>query len=175
MKRYLWGTAAFILIAVGLMPTVSGQSGRENGTVWKHPNGLYSLRVPSRWNTIESNGSLKITNGTTWAIFDTATDSGSAMDVAQKAAGNMQKFVTDWHVTNQGPFTTTGNHTAGGLTATCALATKTGSSNRLMMFAAQGAGGGHYVLMIASTDAATSKEMTEVLIGVFNSVRFGGV
>jgi hypothetical protein len=169
MKRLLRWMMLAVLMAAGLT-----QAEAQGGRTWTHPDGLYSLTVPEGWNISSSNGSLKISSGDSWGIFDTATNQGSALDVAQKSAAQMKPMVSEWNVMNQGTFTTPNHHPSGGITASCSVSTKTGETHRVMLFVAQGAGSGHFLTMTSSADAAHSKEVNGLLMQAFNSVKFGG-
>jgi hypothetical protein len=148
--------------------------GLANAQTWKEPNGRYSISIPSGWKVDTSAGNLKITNGDSWAIFDTKSQPGEPLDVAKSTADAMAPMVSDWQVFNQGPFTTARHHPAAGMTVGCTVATRSGPTKRVMLFSVLGAGNQNYVVMTSSADAATGRPINGLLMQVFESIRFSG-
>lgn len=86
----------------------------------------------------------------------------------------MQPQVSIWNVHNQGPYTTRSHHASAGMTVLCTVPTRSGPTNRVMLFLSQSAGSGNFVTMTASTDAATGKPLVDALSAIFETVRFDG-
>jgi hypothetical protein len=168
--------ALAILALSTILPlaTPAQQPGLAGASQWKEPNGRYTISIPSGWKVDTSSNNLKITSGDNWAIFDTTSAPGTALDLAQKIAGQMQPMVSDWKVFNQGAFTTASHHPSAGVTVGCSVATKTGPTPRVMLFAAQGAGGGNYVTMTSSADQASAQATNATFMQIFESIRFAG-
>ena len=147
-------TLAVVLLTCIITPaqTASQTAGPATGrpisaSQWHEPHGRYTITLPAGWQVDDSQGNLKITNGTSWAIFDTTSGQGAPLDIAQKASAQMQPMVSDWKVYGQGPFITAAQHPAAGITVGCTVPTRTGPTNRVMLFLAQSAGGGNFVTM----------------------------
>jgi hypothetical protein len=142
------------------------------GQLYHDPNGRFTLTIPPGWTIDASQGSLKITNGDAWARFDTATITGTPINVAISTAQKMEQFVTEPKVLAQGDYTTAGNYPAAGLTAGCMLSTKTGPVHRVMLFNAISAGNDNYVIMMSSADYDTGGPINALLSQVIDSIRF---
>ena len=143
-----------------------------SATAWHEPHGRYTISIPTGWRLDDSQGNLKITSGTAWAIFDTTSGPATPLEAAQRAAAQMQPMVSDWKIYNQGPYATALQHPAGGVSVTCTVPTKTGPTSRVMLFLAQSAGNNNYVTMTSSVDAPTGKQATATLSQIFDTVRF---
>ena len=141
-------------------------------TQWHEPHGRFTITIPAGWRVDDSQGNLKITNGDSWAIFETTSGPATALEAAQRTAAQMQPMVSDWKVYSQGPYATALQHPAGGVSVTCTVPTKAGPTSRVMMFLAQSAGSNNYVTMTSSVDAPTGKQASTTLSQTFDSVRF---
>ena len=153
--------------------TAGAPDSLAGGQVYHDPQGRFSLTIPPGWAVEASQGSLKITKGDAWARFDTDSMVGTPINVAIATAQKMEQFVTEPKILNQGSYTTAGNYPAGGLTAGCMLATKTGPAHRVMLFNAIAAGNDNYVIMTSSADYDTGRPINAVLSQVIDSIRFG--
>ena len=142
------------------------------GTQWREPHGRYTITIPAGWHIDESQPSMKITNGTSWAIFDTTSLAGGPLAVAQREANQMQPMVGNWKVVNQGEYTTPTNHPAAGVTVTCDVPTRQGKDARVMLFTAMGAGNDNYVTMTSSVDQPTGQAANNTLVQIFHSIQF---
>jgi hypothetical protein len=153
-------------------PAGGGASGATKD--YKESHGRYTISIPAGWNVNIQPDSIKITQGDTWAIFETSSMSGQPLDVAKKKAAEMQSMYTSWQVFNQGPFTTGHKHPAGGMTIGATVNTKAGPKQVVMLFTSQSAGGGNFVNMTSSTDQATGRVTNGTLSQIFDSIRFAG-
>ncbi len=142
------------------------------GTQWREPRGRYSITIPAGWHIDDSQPTMKITNGTSWAIFDTTSLSGGPLAAAQKQASQMQSMVSNWKVVNQGEYTTPTNHPAAGVTVTCDVPTRQGKEARVMLFTALSAGNDNYVTMTSSVDQPTGQAANTTLVQIFHSIQF---
>ena len=142
------------------------------GTQWREPRGRFSITIPAGWHIDDSQPSMKITNGTSWAIFDTTSLAGGPLAAAQKEANQMQPMVSNWKVVSQGDYTTPTNHPAAGVTVTCDVPTRQGKEARVMLFTAMGAGNDNYVTMTSSVDQPTGQEANNTLVQIFHSIQF---
>ena len=142
------------------------------GTQWREPRGRYSITIPAGWHIDDSQPSMKITNGTSWAIFDTTSLPGGPLAAAQKEANQMQSMVSNWKVVNQGEYSAPGNRPAAGVTVTCDVPTRQGKEARVMLFTAMGAGNDNYVTMTSSVDQPTGQAANSTLVQIFHSIQF---
>ena len=147
------------------------QSAPLQGTQWHEPHGRFTITIPAGWHIDDSQPSMKITNGSSWAIFDTTSLAGGPLAVAQRDASQMQAMVGNWKVVHQGNFTAS-NHPAAGLTVTCDVPTRSGNTQRVMLFLAMGAGNDNYATMTSSVDAPTGEQANNTLVQIFQSIRF---
>lgn len=152
----------------------SANDGANAAGHWSEPHGRYTIAVAPGWRTDDSQGTLKITKGDSWAIFDTQSSSGSPADVAQTNAQQMSGMVSDWQLVQQSPFETPRHHSSAGVTALASVPTQAGKEQRVLTFAAQSAGAGHYVTVTASSLPRSSQQDQGQVMAMFNSVRFAG-
>lgn len=158
----------------GAGATPPGGRDIAGATTWRHPQGLYSLSVPPGWNVDTSSNNPKLTNGDTWAIFETSASNSTPMQVAQKDAGQMQPMLSNWKVDDQGSFQTRHNHGAAGITASASVPARGGPTQRTLLFWTQTDGQQHFVTMTASMDAVKAQQTGLLLMQVFNSLKFSG-
>ena len=147
------------------------QSAPLEGRQWHEKNGRFTMTIPAGWHVDDSQPAMKITNGSSWALFNTTSLAGGPMAVAQREASQMQPMVGNWKVVNQGNFTA-GQSPAAGITVTCDVPTKTGNSPRVMLFLAMGAGNDNYATMVSSVDAPTGEQANATLVQIFQSIKF---
>ena len=167
-----------VLLAVCAAPNLPAQNqprGQQQaplqGTEWHEPHGRFTITIPAGWHIDDSQPSMKITNGSSWALFETTSLAGGPLAVAQRDASQMQPMVGNWKVINQGNFTA-GQNAAAGITVTCDIPTKTGNSPRVMLFLAMAAGNDNYATMTSSVDAPTGEQANSTLVQIFQSIRF---
>lgn len=150
-------------------PQNAGQAGLQH---WSEPHGRYTIAIAPGWRVDDSQGNLKVVKGASWAIFDTESKQGSAMDVAQANAKRMSGMVSDWQVVQEAPFETPRRHSSAGVTAFANVPTRTGNEPRVMTFAAQSAGSGNFVTLTTSSLKADGQNDQARVMAMFNSVRF---
>ena len=179
--------AALLLSLLSAVPALHAQSQGQNqgqnqaqqrqqaaplqGTQWHEKNGRFTITIPAGWHIDDSQPVMRITNGSSWALFDTTSLAGGPMAVAQRDASQMQSMVGNWKVVNQGNFTA-GQNQAAGITVTCDVPTKTGNTPRVMLFLAMAAGNDNYATMVSSVDAPTGEQANNTLAQIFQSIRF---
>ncbi len=149
-------------------------SSQEKVGHWSEPHGRYTIAIAPGWQVDDSQGTLKVVKGSSWAILDTESKQGSAMDVAQANAKQMSGMVSGWQVVQQQPFETPRHHSCGGVTAFASVPTRGGSEQRVMTFAAQSAGSGNFVTLTASSLKADAQSDQGQIMAMYNSVRFTG-
>jgi hypothetical protein len=142
------------------------------GQIYKDPQGRFSITIPSGWTVDTSAGNLKITRGDAWANFNTQSQAGGPLKVAQTEALKMEQFMTEPKVLNQGNFTTGAKYPAAGITIGCTISTKSGPAHRIMLFNAIAAGNDNYVVMTSSADYDTGRPMNSELAQAVESIRF---
>jgi hypothetical protein len=147
-------------------------SSQENVGHWSEPHGRYTIATAPGWRVDDSQGNLKVVKGSSWAIFDTASKQGSAMDVAQANAKQMSGMVSGWQVIQQQPFETPRHHSCAGVTAFADVSTRSGSEARVMTFGAQAAGSGNFVTLTASSLKADAQNDQGQIMAMYNSIRF---
>src|ERR1700761_8463209 len=123
-------------------PTPQGGAGH-----WSEPHGRCTIAIAPGWTVDDSQGNLKVIKRGSWAIFETASRQGQAMDVAQANSKQMSGMVSGWQVVQQGPFETPRHHASAGVTAFANVPTRSGAESRVMTFAAQSAGSGNFVTL----------------------------
>ena len=79
-------------------------------------------------------------------------------------------MVSNWRVSNQGPFAGPNGHPAAGVTASATVPTRSGTQQQAFLFVSLGAGSGNYVLMTASADPAQRNVPIDAIMGAFSSV-----
>ena len=172
---FLLAVAAVPVLPAQNQPGPRGQNQQQaaplQGPQWHEPHGRFTITIPAGWHIDDSQPAMKITNGSSWAIFDTTSLAGGPLAVAQRDAAQMQSMVGNWKVVNQGNFTA-GQNAAAGITVTCDVPTKTGSSPRVMLFLAMAAGNDNYATMTSSVDAPTGEQANSTLAQIFQSIRF---
>jgi len=142
------------------------------GQTYRDPNGRFSITVPAGWAIDTSQGNLKITHGDAWANFNTQSQAGGPLKVAQSEALKMEQFMSDPKVLSQGNFTTAGKYPAGGITLGCTISTKSGPAHRVMLFNAIAAGNDNYVVMTSSADYDTGRPLNAALAQAIDSIHF---
>lgn len=165
-----------VLAVVALFSLTPAARSRDNAPTWHEPHGRYTLTLPAGWK-LESNpeaASMKISNGSSWAIFETSSSNGESLALAQQSARQMQPMYANWTVLNQGAFETALHHPAGGITVQATVTTRTGSQQVVMLFVTQSAGQGHFVSMTSSAPQSGAQAINAQLMSTFNSVRFAG-
>lgn len=145
--------------------------GFEGGLQQYHdPRGRFNLTIPPGWQVAGDADQLRITQGSTWAVFTTSTNGGQPMDVDQALARQMQPQYQRFAVLNQGAYQTANfHHPAAGIT----LSTVKDGKETVMLIVTQGAGSGHYLTMISSTPNPGGGPMNGQLNNIFETVRFG--
>jgi hypothetical protein len=142
------------------------------GQVYRDPNGRFTITIPAGWTIDASAGNLKITNGDAWANFNTESQPGGPLAVAQSTAEKMEQFMSEPKVLNQGNFTTGAKYPAAGITLECTISTKSGPAHRVMLFNAIAAGNDNYVVMTSSADYDTGHPLNAALAQAVDSIRF---
>ena len=175
--------AALLLTLLAAAPALPAQNQGQNrgqqsrqsqplqGQQWHEPHGRFTITIPNGWHIDDSQPSMKITNGSSWAIFDTTSLAGGPLAVVHRDASQMQAMVGNWKVVNEGNFNA-GQNAAAGITVTCDVPTKTGNSPRVMLFLAMAAGNDNYATMTSSVDAPTGEQANNTLVQIFQSIRF---
>jgi len=152
-------------------PQNAGQAGVQH---WSEPHGRYTIAIAPGWHVDDSQGNLKVVKGSSWAIFDTESKQGSAMDVAQANARQMSGMVSGWQIVQQSPFETPRHHSSAGVTAFANVPARSGSEQRVMTFAAQSAGSANFVTLTASSLKSDAQSDQGQVMAMYNSVRFTG-
>jgi len=152
-------------------PQPAGQTGVQH---WSEPHGRYTIAIAPGWRVDDSQGNLKVVKGSSWAIFDTESKPGSAMDVAQADARQMSGMVSGWQIVQQEPFETPRHHSSAGVTAFANVPTRSGDEQRVMTFAAQSAGSGNFVTLTASSLKSDGQNDQGQVMAMYNSIRFTG-
>ena len=156
-------------------PNTAPQSaGQTTVQHWSEPHGRYTIAIASGWRMDDSQGNLKVIKGSSWAIFDTESKQGSAIDVAQANAKQMSGMVSGWQIVQQGPFETPRHHSSAGVTAFANVPTRSGGEQRVMTFAAQSAGSGNFVTLTASSLKPDAQSDQGQIMAMYNSIRFTG-
>ena len=152
----------------GTQPASPSSAG---GQTYRDPQGRFSITIPAGWVIDTSAGNLKITHGDAWANFNTQSQAGGPLKVAQSEALKMEQFMSDPKVLNQGDFNTAGKYPAGGITLGCTISTKSGPAHRIMLFNAIAAGNDNYVVMTSSADYDSGRALNAALAQAVDPIR----
>lgn len=153
--------------------STSAQSRPSSGVGhWRDPKGRYTIAIAPGWAVDDSKGNLKVSKGTSWAIFDTETGKPDPMDVARTNAEQMHGMVAGWQVVQQEYFETPKHHPCAGVVAVANVTDRAGSKPRVLNFVAQSAGSGNYVTMTGSSLKESATTDGNEVMSMFNSIRF---
>lgn len=180
-------SATFVLLAAVLLgpgsTNLEGQKGSQpiahSGewadmaggapSVYRDPQGRYSLAVPDGWNVASDNGNVTLSSGASWVTV--ATSNGAQpSDVNRQVVQQIQAQYKNFQILNEGDFQNSG-HPSHGTNAT-GINPRGGRVSVLVV--SVGAGSGHFLVLISSAPNEQAQQINGTVMRIAQSVRFAG-